>query len=77
MKTKTMSRLTQPAPISPERISELIHQKGIAPAIAAIDLEMIKMKMALPDEGEGWSKEKCNEAEVEYKRFLHLNLKFL
>jgi len=77
MKTETENRLVKPAPISVERISHLINDKGINPAIAAIDLEMIKMKMALPDEGEGWTTEQCNDAEIEYKRFLHLNQKFL
>jgi hypothetical protein len=77
--TKTMNanattQLVKPAPISVERISMLIHEKGILPEIAAIDLEMVKMKMALADEGEGWTREQCEEAEVEYKRFLQLNL---
>lgn len=69
--------LIKPAPISTERISWLITQKGIQPQIAALDLEMIKMKISLPDEGEGWTKVQCEDAEVEYKRFLHLNQKFL
>ena len=77
METTTQPKLLRAAPISAERISWLINEKGINPEIAAIDLEMIKMKMSLPDEGEGWSKEQCDDAEVEYKRFLHLNKKFL
>ena len=76
METKIQSALVRPLPITVERISWLINEKGIAPEIAAIDLEMIKMKMSLADEGEGWSKEQCEDAEVEYKRFLHLNKKF-
>ena len=76
METTTKVVLTKPAPISPERISWLINEKGIAPEIASIDLEMVKMKMSLPDEGEGWTPEICSDGEVEYKRFLHLNQKY-
>lgn len=71
------TELVKPEPISMERVSFLVNEKGISPEIAAIDLEMIKMKMSLPGEGEGWTKEQCDDAEVEYKRFLHLNKKFL
>lgn len=60
-----------PAPISAERVNELIHQKGIAPEIAAIDLEMVKMKLKT-ENGEAWSDEQCQSAEVEYKRYLQL-----
>lgn len=77
MTTIIKTILVKPEPISVERISFLINEKGISPEIAAIDLEMIKMKMSLPDEGEGWTKEQCDDAEVEYKRFLHMNKKFL
>jgi hypothetical protein len=76
MKTQTKINLVKPESIGVERISFLINQKGISPEIAAIDLEMIKMKMSLSDEGEGWTKEQCEDAEIEYKRFLHLNKKF-
>lgn len=77
MNTIIKSQFERPEPISLKRISYLINEKGICPEIASIDLEMIKMKMSLPDEGEGWTKEQCDEAEVEYKRFLHLNKKYL
>ena len=77
MQTTNKTLLVTPAPISSERISYLINEKGIDPVIASIDLEMIKMKMSLSDEGEGWTREQCNDAEVEYKRFLHMNKKFL
>jgi hypothetical protein len=77
MQTQTQSNLIKPAPITLERISHLINDKGISPEIAAIDLEMVKMKMSLPDEGEGWSPEQCEDAEVQYKRFLHMNKKFM
>jgi hypothetical protein len=80
MKTKTMEtttkkvmNMTKPSPLGLERISWLINEKKIHPEIAALDLEMIKMKLALQDEGEGWTAETCDEAEIEYKRFLHLN----
>jgi len=39
-------------------------------------LEMIKMKLKETEEGEGWTHEKCDSAEVEYKRYLHLCLIF-
>ena len=77
IKFQTKSKLEKPEPISSARISFLQNQKGISPEIASIDLEMIKMKLTLTDEGEGWSQEQCDDAEVEYKRFLHLNKKFL
>jgi hypothetical protein len=68
--------LTIPEPISLERISYLINNKSIDPIIASINLEMIKMKLQDTDEGLGWTAEQCDEAEIEYKRFLHLNKKF-
>jgi len=77
MKTTIQTAFAVPTPISVERISWLIYNKSIDPQIAAINLEMVKMKMAIPDEGEGWTKDECDEAEIEYKRFLHLNKKYL
>ncbi len=68
--------LTTPEPISLERISYLINKKGIDPIIANIDLEMVKMKLKDTEEGLGWTAEQCDIAEIEYKRFLHLNKKF-
>ena len=67
--------LTYPDPITHDRVSELEHQ-GVAPDIAGLDLEMVKMKLRDPDEGAGWTAEQCESAEVEYKRFLHLNRSF-
>lgn len=72
MKTTTTAMVYRD-PITPERISELINKHGIHPAIAAIDLEMVKMKMQESDEGAGWSVQQCESGEIEYKRFLHLN----
>jgi hypothetical protein len=68
--------LTTPEPITIERISYLINKKGIDLTIAKIDLEMVKMKLKDVEEGLGWSDEQCETAEIEYKRFLHLNKKF-
>jgi hypothetical protein len=68
--------LTTPEPITVERISYLINKKGIDPTIANIDLEMVKMKLMDTEEGLGWTAEQCDIAEIEYKRFLHLNKKF-
>ena len=67
--------LVVPKPISAERIGFLI-SKGIDFDIAEIDLEMVKMKMTDPDEGAGWTAEQCDDAEVEYKRFLALCRQF-
>lgn len=67
--------LVLPSPITPERISHLITDRNILPEIAVIDLEMIKMKMQQGDEM-GWSDEQCESAEIEYKRYLHLCLKY-
>ncbi|TAE73139.1 MAG: hypothetical protein EAZ85_07960 [Bacteroidetes bacterium] len=61
-----------PDELSVERISYLINQKNILPEIAEIDLEMVKMKMRETEEGEGWTAEQCESAEIEYKRYLHL-----
>ena len=64
--------LMYPEPISLERISFLINMKNIDPAIAEINLEMIKMKMHEAEEGENWTHEQCDSAEIEYKRYLQL-----
>ena len=63
--------LTLPDPISAERI-EFLAAKGVEADIAALDLEMVKLKLADPDEGAGWSTAQCEDAEVEYKRYLTL-----
>ncbi len=68
--------LIYPDPISVERVSYLINQKGIDPLIANLDLEMVKMKLREPEEGENWSHEQCDSAEIEYKRYLHLCKKY-
>ncbi len=60
-----------PASISQTRIAELI-AANIDPAIAGIDLEMVKIKLAETDEGEDWDKATCENGEKEYKRFLTL-----
>jgi len=45
-------------------------------AIAALDLDPIKVKLMHAESGEGWSLEKANAAEAEYRRFLILMKKF-
>lgn len=40
--------------------------------IMSLDLSMIKLKLEDKEEGQGWEAEFCNEAEIEYKRFLIL-----
>jgi len=44
--------------------------------IDALDLEPIKFKLMHTDDGAGWTLERADAAEVEYKRFLVLNLKY-
>ncbi len=62
-------------PISPGRVAELI-ARGVDPRIAAVDLEMVKMKIAEPTEEVGWNAAQCEDAEVEYKRFLTLCMRY-
>ena len=40
--------------------------------IAALDLDLIKVKLMHKESGEGWSLELVSEVEFEYRRFLHL-----
>lgn len=67
--------LTFPEKISDSRVDELI-DAGVEPAIAKIDLSMVKMKLRDSEEGDSWSVEKCEMAELEYKRFLTLNFRY-
>lgn len=69
------STLTLPTPITKERISFLIG-KNIDPDIASIDLEMVKMKLREPKEGIEWTIDQIEDAEIEYKRYLHLTRHF-
>jgi hypothetical protein len=64
--------LVTATPINDTRIGVLV-QLGVDADIAALDLEMVKLKLQDADEGVGWTREQCDSAEVEYKRFLHLN----
>jgi hypothetical protein len=41
-----------------------------------LDLSMVRMKLANPEEGEPWSDEKLDLAEAEYRRFLALCIAF-
>jgi hypothetical protein len=45
-------------------------------AIAALDLDPIKVKLMHKESGEGWSLEKANAVEFEYRRFLLLMKKY-
>lgn len=67
---------TLPKIITNERVSYLINEKLIDLFIASIDLEMVKLKLQDKEEGLGWDEELCEDAEIEYKRFLHLNKKY-
>ncbi len=37
-----------------------------------LDLTLVKIKLMDTEEGQGWTKEQCEIAELEYKRFLNL-----
>ncbi len=78
--TQTQASITaaaqaRPVAIGSPRIAQLV-TKGIDPDIAELDLEMVKMKLADPEEGAGWNAEQCEDAEVEYKRYLTLCRKY-
>lgn len=45
-------------------------------AITALDLEPIKVKLMHQESGEGWSLERANAVEFEYRRFLMLMKKY-
>lgn len=45
-------------------------------AIAALDLDPIKVKLMHAASGEGWSREKADAVEFEYRRFLYLMKKY-
>ncbi len=62
-------------PITSERVQYLI-KKGIDEDIASINLEMVKMKLMEPSEGINWNSEQADDAEIEYKRYLHLTRHF-
>ena len=67
--------MDMPTPITPDRVAVLM-MKGIDEDIAYIDLEMIKIKLQEPKEGVDWSEEQCEDAEIEYKRYLMLCREF-
>jgi hypothetical protein len=43
---------------------------GILPEILRLNLDRIKWKLSEPGEGQGWSRELCDHAEIEYKKYL-------
>jgi hypothetical protein len=49
----------------------MISNKDFA-LIAALDLDSIKMKIMHKESGEGWSSERTDAVETEYRRFLYL-----
>ncbi len=40
--------------------------------IKATDFSMVKLKLQDKEEGQGWTEDLCNEAEIEYMKFLAL-----
>ena len=71
----SVATLELPESISLDRIEEL-KSKGVHPQVAEIDLSMVKMKIQDADEGLGWTEQECEDAELEYKRFLTLNIMY-
>ncbi len=55
-----------------QRKNAMISSQEDMSAIAALDLDPIKVKLMHEESGEGWSLEKANAVEVEYRRFLIL-----
>lgn len=53
-----------------------MHTHNDFAAIAALDLTPIKMKLMHRQSGEGWSQQKADSVELEYRRFLYLAKKF-
>ena len=49
-------------------------QNDLSHHVVAVDLDPIKFKLMDPAEGEGWSREKVDKVEIEYRRFLELCL---
>ncbi len=77
--TETRNSLPNPVfmtnKISMPRI-EFLLSKRIDADIAEIDLEMVKTKMMEVEEGVSWTKEQCDDGEIEYKRYLTLCRRF-
>lgn len=53
---------------SPISISEALER------VSAIDLGMVRLKLADPEEGKGWAEDHLDAVEREYRRFLALHL---
>ena len=49
----------------------MINQTDFA-AIASLNLDRIKTKLCHVESGEGWSRDRANAAELQYRRFLYL-----
>lgn len=74
-KLRSVKGYVLPEKICEARVAELM-DKGVEPAVAAIDMSMVKMKLQDADEGAGWTPAECEEAELEYKRYLTLNMRY-
>jgi hypothetical protein len=53
-----------------------MNQQDDFEAIAALDLDPIKVKLMHEQSGEGWTRAKADAVEFEYRRFLYLMKKF-
>lgn len=47
--------------------------KSVHAAVAALDLDAVKIRLMHPHSGEGWNQESADAVEREYRRFLCLN----
>lgn len=50
--------------------------EAVQTKINMLDFGPIKVKLMDPEEGKGWNLEKCNEVEIQYKRFLYISVKY-
>ncbi|MBL8777066.1 MAG: hypothetical protein JNK12_14075 [Acidimicrobiales bacterium] len=59
-------------------ITETLTNMPAAGILASLDLDlsMVRMKLATPEEGEPWEQAKLDVAEAEYRKFLALNLAY-
>lgn len=73
MKKETLIKMAYANGINPI-IQE--QTKYLAPVIANINLEKIKVVLHYDNNGVNWKMKKCNRADLQYKRFLHLQNKF-
>lgn len=58
------------------RIKQMVGNPVLATSIASLNLDPIKIKLMDKKEGKGWTRAQADNAEIAYKQFLQLNLKY-